>query len=96
MRVELVDEARKAGIPETTESMFKYFIERVRANLHVALCMSPVGDPFRNRIRQYPAFVNCTTIDWFLEWPHDALLEVRTCLLLSIYLFPCSSLNHPI
>ena len=72
-----MDVARAAGIPETTESMFKFFIERVRANLHVALCMSPVGDPFRNRIRQYPAFVNCTTIDWFLEWPHDALLEVR-------------------
>ena len=24
----------------------------------------------------YPAFVNCTTIDWFSEWPQDALLEV--------------------
>lgn len=24
----------------------------------------------------YPAFVNCTTIDWFSEWPKDALLEV--------------------
>lgn len=24
----------------------------------------------------YPAFVNCATIDWFSEWPHDALLEV--------------------
>ena len=24
----------------------------------------------------YPAFVNCTTIDWFCEWPQDALLEV--------------------
>lgn len=30
----------------------------------------------RNRIRQYPALVNCTTIDWFSEWPRDALLEV--------------------
>ena len=30
----------------------------------------------RNRIRQYPAFVNCTTIDWFAEWPYDALIEV--------------------
>ena len=38
--------------------------------------MSPIGDAFRNRIRQYPAFVNCTTIDWFQEWPKDALLEV--------------------
>jgi len=27
-------------------------------------------------MRQYPALVNCTTIDWFSEWPSDALLEV--------------------
>ena len=31
---------------------------------------------FRNRIRMYPAFVNCTTFDWFSEWPEDALIEV--------------------
>ncbi|KAJ4429793.1 hypothetical protein ANN_21997 [Periplaneta americana] len=31
---------------------------------------------FRNRIRQYPALVNCTTIDWFKDWPKEALLEV--------------------
>ena len=24
----------------------------------------------------YPAFVNCTTIDWFSEWPREALTEV--------------------
>ncbi len=30
----------------------------------------------RNRIRMYPSLVNCTTIDLFADWPHDALLEV--------------------
>lgn len=30
----------------------------------------------RKRILQYPALVNCTSIDWFCEWPRDALLEV--------------------
>ena len=29
------------------ETMFNYFIERVRSNLHIILCMSPVGDIFR-------------------------------------------------
>ena len=68
--------AKKAGVPETSADIFRFFIDRVRNNLHVVLCMSPIGEAFRNRIRQYPAFVNCTTIDWFTEWPKDALLEV--------------------
>ena len=73
---ELAPIAKKEGIPDNTESMFSFFIERARNNLHVVLAMSPVGEPFRNRIRMYPAFVNCTTIDLFTEWPKDALLEV--------------------
>uniref|UniRef100_A0A8C4S375 Dynein axonemal heavy chain 2 n=1 Tax=Erpetoichthys calabaricus TaxID=27687 RepID=A0A8C4S375_ERPCA len=72
----LSDAAKANNIPETPDNIFGYLIERVKNNLHIVLCMSPVGDPFRNRIRQYPALVNCTSIDWFSEWPKDALLEV--------------------
>lgn len=68
--------ATKAGIIPTTEAIYTFFIDRARANLHIILCMSPIGDNFRMRIRQYPALVNCTTIDWFREWPEQALLEV--------------------
>lgn len=56
--------------------MYNFLIERIRANLHIILCMSPIGEAFRNRLRQYPSLVNCTTIDWFCDWPIDALLEV--------------------
>eukprot|EP00842_Homolaphlyctis_polyrhiza_P003901 jgi/Hompol1/4511/HPOL_003669-RA len=61
---------------ETGDALYNFFIERVRSNLHVVLCMSPVGEAFRNRLRMFPSLVNCTTIDWFSEWPEDALLEV--------------------
>lgn len=68
--------AKKLGGTGTADELWTLFIDRVRANLHVVLCMSPIGDAFRNRLRQYPAFVNTCTIDWFLEWPLDALREV--------------------
>ncbi|GLG99034.1 Dynein heavy chain, cytoplasmic, partial [Gryllus bimaculatus] len=74
----------KAGLMQTTEAVFSFFIERVRSNLHIVLCMSPIGEAFRVRVRQYPGLVNCTTIDWFHEWPVEALLEVAEKYLIDI------------
>lgn len=71
--------AKDAGIPEgDRDAIFNFFINRVRNNLHVVLCMSPVGDAFRSRCRMFPSLVNCCTIDWFTEWPRDALLSVAS------------------
>ena len=56
--------------------MFAYYINRVQANLHVVLCFSPIGDMFRNRLRMFPSLVKCCTIDWFAEWPDEALQSV--------------------
>ena len=47
MRNALSDVAKKEGIDDSPQSIFAFLIERVRANLHVVLCMSPVGEPFR-------------------------------------------------
>lgn len=50
----------------------------VRENLHICLCMSPVGAVLRVRCRQFPSLVNCCTLDWFSKWPEQALLYVST------------------
>jgi hypothetical protein len=49
----------------------------------------------RNRIRMYPAFVNCTTIDWFCEWPSDALLEVADKYLETIEMATVEEVRQP-
>lgn len=82
----LTKEATRLGRIPTTETIYALLIERSRANMHVVVCMSPIGDAFRNRLRQYPALINCTTIDWFLEWPREALLEVGNKFLMNLNL----------
>lgn len=42
----------------------------------VALCFSPVGNKLRVRSRRFPAIVSCSAIDWFQEWPQEALESV--------------------
>jgi len=72
------DYVKELGLPETADICYEQFILRVRDNLHICLCMSPVGEAFRQRCRMFPSLVNCCTIDWFNEWPDDALLAVAT------------------
>jgi dynein heavy chain, axonemal len=68
--------AQEAGLPPTKTNLFTSYTKRVRNNLHSVVCMSPIGEIFRARLRQFPALVNCCTIDWFSEWPRDALESV--------------------
>eukprot|EP00930_Biecheleria_cincta_P100463 TRINITY_DN920_c0_g1_i2.p1 TRINITY_DN920_c0_g1~~TRINITY_DN920_c0_g1_i2.p1 ORF type:complete len:4610 (-),score=1017.36 TRINITY_DN920_c0_g1_i2:106-13935(-) len=65
-----------AGIQDTPENLWMFFISRIRKNLHMSLCFSPVGDAMRGRARKFPALINCTVIDWFQPWPYDALYDV--------------------
>ncbi|GMH32802.1 hypothetical protein BSKO_00636 [Bryopsis sp. KO-2023] len=67
---------QSAGLPVTKMTMYAYFLNRIRSHLHLVLCMSPIGDVFRQRLRMFPSLVNCCTIDWFREWPLEALQSV--------------------
>ena len=40
--------------------------------------LSFVNPLSRDSLRKFPSLVNCTTIDWFSEWPADALKSVAS------------------
>ncbi|KAL7704965.1 dynein heavy chain cytosolic putative [Lotmaria passim] len=64
------------GRPDSRSSVYGYFVSQCCERFHLCLCMSPMSGVFRDRLRMFPALVNCTTIDWFSEWPQTALLAV--------------------
>ncbi|XP_071332600.1 dynein axonemal heavy chain 12 [Trachinotus anak] len=65
-------------------TLFAFFVARCRENLHIIVAFSPIGDAFRNRLRQFPSLINCCTIDWFQPWPEEALERVANSFLESL------------
>jgi len=88
-------EAKSAGYLDTPDQLFEYFLDKVRKNLHLGLCFSPVTDAFRFRARMFPGVINCTSMDWFHEWPRDALIDVAARFLAEIE-FPKEEMSDSI
>jgi dynein heavy chain len=71
----LRNEAKGLGISEG-EALRQYFLDKLKRNLHVILCFSPVGDTMRIRARKFPGIINATQIVWVFGWPEDAFIDV--------------------
>ncbi|CAK85038.1 unnamed protein product (macronuclear) [Paramecium tetraurelia] len=68
--------AKEQGLYDSRDVLLKFFVSKIRENLHIVLAFSPVGEKLRNRCRQFPSIINCCTIDWFDKWPDEALNSV--------------------
>lgn len=69
-------ECIKKNIPPTKVNIFTQYLVRVKRNIHMTIVMSPLGSLFTTRLRMFPSLINCSTIDWFTEWPEEALINV--------------------
>ncbi|CAI2733353.1 unnamed protein product [Schistosoma spindalis] len=77
--------AKQYGIIEGNHhGIYEFFINRIKNNLHIVLCLSPIGDNFRIKCRMFPSLINCCTMNWFIEWPKDALYHVAKYILSQI------------
>ena len=65
----------KKGV-NNEEEVLEILKENSKENLHIVLSMNSMGEKLRQRFRVFPSIVNCTTIDWFLPWPQEALRSV--------------------
>ncbi|XP_066944541.1 dynein axonemal heavy chain 3-like [Macrobrachium rosenbergii] len=80
-KIQAVAKDEGAKMDPSPATLYAFFNERVRANLHLVVAVSPIGDTFRSRLRRFPSLINCCTIDWFQAWPEDGLERVASTLL---------------
>lgn len=66
-------ECLKKQLQPNKMNIFTIYLARVKKNMHIVIGMSPIGDAFTTRLRMFPSLINCCTIDWFTEWPEEAL-----------------------
>ena len=64
---------QRPDLDDNTDNLITFFTERVRKNLHLVLCMSPMNPKFAERARRFPGMINGTMVDYFLSWPQSAL-----------------------
>ena len=82
---EIEKQLKKAKVKNTSqEATHEFFTKRCKRNLHMLLFMSPAGNLLQSYFRKYPSLVNCTSIDWFLNWPTEALKAVSDHYLLKL------------
>jgi len=76
MSAELTKVLERKKLPTSFEYVYQEYIERLRDNFHIILCMSPVGESLRIRCRMFPSLITCCTLDWYDNWPEQALNSV--------------------
>ena len=66
----------KKNLQPNKMNISSMYLARVKRNIHIVIAMSPIGEAFATRLRMFPSLINGSTIDWFSEWPEEALLGV--------------------
>lgn len=64
LRTEMAKKFKDKSEPNDLE-VYDYYLNRLKDNLHIILCFSPVGNKFRERARKFPALFNECAINWF-------------------------------
>jgi hypothetical protein len=64
--------------------VWQFFTTVCSNNLHIGLCMSPLGDILRNHCHNFPGLINNTSIDWLFPWPRQALVAVASVFLAEV------------
>ncbi|KAI9004406.1 dynein heavy chain [Hyaloraphidium curvatum] len=74
-------EAKALGLGDSRKVCWELFLRNVAANFKIIMCCSPIGASLKLKLQRFPGLLSQMQIDWFHEWPQEALGAVATGLL---------------
>ncbi|XP_076466964.1 uncharacterized protein LOC143298129 [Babylonia areolata] len=72
--LQAIHPAMKREFPSSSMDPMKFFVSRVKSNLHLILCMQPSSDLLRDAYNKYPGLLSGCQINWLCDWPQETLL----------------------
>jgi hypothetical protein len=51
--------SRSAGVGDDNDSVYNFFISRVKQNLHIVMAFLPVGEALSHQAVRFQALINC-------------------------------------
>ncbi|XP_019864053.1 PREDICTED: cytoplasmic dynein 1 heavy chain 1-like [Amphimedon queenslandica] len=69
--------SQKEGLMlDSSEELYKWFIDQIMRNLHVVFPINPSSEGLKDKAATSPALFNCCVLNWFSDWSTDALYQV--------------------
>jgi len=69
-------DCQERSLEQTPVNLFNMHLNAVKKHIHVVLAMSQMSESFKTNLLNFPSLINCNTIDFYSEWPEDALVSV--------------------
>ncbi|XP_071801693.1 uncharacterized protein [Asterias amurensis] len=66
--------AMKRHFPNVLIEPMKFFVSRVKTNLHIIICVPPTHELLRIAPSEYPGLVTGMQMNWMCDWSESALL----------------------
>ncbi|ESO89151.1 hypothetical protein LOTGIDRAFT_229063 [Lottia gigantea] len=72
--LQAIHPAMKREFPTMSVDPMKYFVSRVKCNLHIILCLPPNYTLLQSASELYPGILNGCQSIWMCDWPHEGLM----------------------
>ncbi|XP_064629693.1 uncharacterized protein LOC135488785 isoform X2 [Lineus longissimus] len=72
--LQAVTPALRREHPTMISDPMKFFVSRVKSNLHIILCLPPNHKLIKRAATEYPGLLQGCQVNWVCDWPQDALL----------------------